>query len=308
MLFKVSSSIEDNEVDSSSDSESLSSEESMAVAAALMVVISRPSTLLDVIMCRFFTGLSPPFSWALVIATMSTEFSISILDFALSWTSGAEVVGCMVTLGLLSSDAMVVSGATDVMLTEEDKDSAEGRGSDRVEAIIGGVDEDVNDIPVDRLDNVVANGMGGGGVVDAETDDKGGVARPGIGGKLDKAGRLDKVAKELVVMVAEEEEEEEEEVAAEEEGEEEEGGGAEVEEEEEEEEAAEPEPATDDVEAEGGNGDELEEVQGAVHVVVVVVVEGVEGVSIGGVKQVEDNREEVVVRVIVVDTSEVVEA
>lgn len=307
MLFKVSSSIEESEVDSSSDSESLSSEESMAVAAALMVVISLPSTLLEVIMCRFFTGLSPPFSWALVIATMSTEFSISILDFGLSWPSGAEVVGCIVTLGLLSSDAMVVSGATDVMLTEEERDSAEGRGSDKVEAIIGGVDEDVKEIPVDRLDIEVADGMGGGGVVDAETHDKGGVARPGIGGKLDKAGRLDKVAKELVVMVAEEEEEEE--VVAEEEGEEEAGGGAEVEDMEvAAEPEPEPEPATDDVEAEGGNGDEMEEVQGVVHVVVVVVVEGVEGESIGGVKQVEDNREDVVVRVIVVETSEVVEA
>lgn len=198
----------------------------------------------------------------------------------------------------------MVSGATDVMLTDEDRDSAEGRGSERVEVIRGGVGEEVKDIPVDRLDMEVADGRGGGGVVDAETDDRGGVARAGIGGKLDKAGRLDKVAKELVVMVAEDEEDEEE-GAAEEEGEEEEVGGTE---EEEEADVAEAEPEPDDVEAEGCKGDELEEVQGALDVVVVVVVEGVDEVSAGGVKQAEDNREDVVVRVIVVETSEVVEA
>lgn len=57
-----SSSTEERDVDSSSLSESDSSEESGApVAAALMVVMSLPSTLLEVTMWRFLMGFSPPF-------------------------------------------------------------------------------------------------------------------------------------------------------------------------------------------------------------------------------------------------------
>lgn len=50
MWFNVSSSIEERDVDSSSESESLNSDESIPAVAAFMVVIRRPSTLLDVIM------------------------------------------------------------------------------------------------------------------------------------------------------------------------------------------------------------------------------------------------------------------
>lgn len=69
----------------------------------------------------------------------------------MSWVSAVDVVGWIVTLGLLSIDVMVVSGVTDVILTEDERDKACGRDTGR------GVDTDE---VMDKDDGIDGEGDG----------------------------------------------------------------------------------------------------------------------------------------------------
>lgn len=107
---------------------------------------------------------------------MSTEFSILLKSFPLSESSPDEVVGWIVTLGLLSTDVMVVSGAMDVILTDDDNDKTGGidigRETETDEGVSVDVDETLDERADERVESVVEVVAGGEGAgVEGEDDD-----------------------------------------------------------------------------------------------------------------------------------------